>query len=149
MEKNEKYTEKLSEIDQHSPFRVPDDYFDNFYARLDSKLHGKEENRSVVKEYRLYHFLKPALAIAASISAIILMLYWPIGAIRQKNMANSDQTVVYSIEDVYFTMVSNLDENSFYALLSEPEKKEKLTMDEIASIVNSTFSDFEIYAETK
>jgi len=147
MEKNEKYPHKLSKIGQENPFRVPDNYFDTFYARLETKLNSSDESRTAEKEFRIYHYLKPALSVAASLAAILLLLYWPIGVLKQKSFAGADQ--VYSLDEVYYTMVSNLDEKSFYAVLSESETRNKLTEDEIASYVNTTISDYEIYFESK
>ena len=149
MKKNEKYPEKLTGIMQENPFRVPDGYFDNFYARLETRLNATEVSPAAKKEVHIYHYLKPALAIAASLVAVILMLFSPLGSMRLKNLAHSNQISITSMDDFYNTMVSNLDENSFYALLSEPEKKDKLSDDDIASLVNTTFSDYEIFVVTK
>jgi hypothetical protein len=146
MEMSEKYPEKLSGISREYPFGVPESYFDNFYAKLEGNLNTAQPEPTRV--LHIYHYLKPVFAIAASIALIFLLLYWPIGTFGPRNAAKLAQSENVSFDDVYYSMVSALDENSFLAVLSEPEKKEKMSDDDIASYVNATFSDYEIYVES-
>ncbi len=148
MEANKKNPFRLPEINQENPFRVPDNYFDNFYARLETKLVAETVNHKTEKEFRIYHYLKPALAIAASLVLVFLVLNWPMNSGRQNKLAKSGQYEAISIDDVYYNMVSNLDENSFLAVLNEPDTKEKLSDDDIANYVNTNFSDYELYIES-
>lgn len=145
MEENIKYPEKLSEIKPEVPFRVPDHYFDDFYSRLETRLAAEP---SAKKEIRIYHYLRPALTIAAALALIALMLFWPLKLFVPGNMAKSEKTNGDFFEEDYYSMVSNLDEKSFYTLLDEPVKNENLTADDLSNFVNTTLTDYDIYIET-
>lgn len=58
---------KLEDIKKDNPFKVPDNYFDDFYSRLENKLEKEK-----VKTHKII-YLKPLFAIAASIMLILLL----------------------------------------------------------------------------
>ena len=68
---------KLSKMKQESPFGVPDNYFDDFSARLQMKI---ETEKTILpnQQNRIIQFLKPAIGLAASFALIFMLVYWPL-----------------------------------------------------------------------
>src|SRR4030043_1107109 len=69
MENSNKIRHELSKIGKKLPFKVPEDYFENFSVRLSDRIHEKKSPEFIG---RLVPVLKPYFAIA-TIAVIILV----------------------------------------------------------------------------
>lgn len=123
---------KLSEVGKELPFSVPEDYFDNFYTNLKSKL--DEDSFEPIKKQKVFYLnFKRSVAVAATIFLFILMLVQPTDIKRTND---------YSIEDYFLGM----DDYSLYSLF-EPVEEEELSEEEIFDYLSLTVSDYELYVE--
>ena len=64
--------QKLNEIRDKNPFKVPENYFEEVNRKIISVTSG---NAQEVKKIRLYNRFKPYLLIAASVTGIIMISY--------------------------------------------------------------------------
>jgi hypothetical protein len=147
MEELENIAPELSKIKKETPFRVPDNYFEDFSARLQMKLDA-EKTEAPKKQTRVIQILKPALTMAAGFALLFTLAYWPLKLITPNQQANNE-TIEVDINDMlYANMVEGIDQNSFYALLDEPANQTQLSDEDLAVIVNSNSSEYDIYSET-
>ncbi len=136
---------ELSKIKNEVPFRVPKNYFDDFSARLNTRLEA--EKMAVPKpQNRVIQFLKPALGLAASFALIFMLVYWPLKNFNPNQEANNALEQDYTDVE-YINMVEDIDESLFFALLEEPSK-EVLSDEDITSYLQTNSSEYEIYTET-
>lgn len=147
MEELENIAPELSKIKKETPFRVPDNYFEDFSAQLQMKLDA-EKTEAPKKQTRVIQILKPALTMAAGFALLFTLAYWPLKLITPNQQANNE-TIEVDINDMlYANMVEGIDQNSFYALLDEPANQTQLSDEDLAVIVNSNSSEYDIYSET-
>ena len=134
---------KLSKQKREHPFRAPDNYFEDFSARLQMKL---ETEKKVVPQQksRIVRFLKPAIGLAASFALIFMLVYWPLQKFMQNNVVAIEDTVEYP-DSEFFNIVEGLDEASFFALLEESNETEVFTDDDLMAYVSANFTDYEIF----
>ena len=147
MEDLEKIAPELSKIKKENPFRVPDNYFESFSTRLQTKLDA-EMNVAPKKQTRIIQFLKPAIGLAAGFALIIMLAYWPLNNFTQNQQANNGNTDTDILDMIYASLVEEIDENSFYALLDDPNGTVHFSDDDLAHFVNTNSSEYEIYSET-
>jgi hypothetical protein len=147
MEEIEKIAPELSKIKKENPFRIPDNYFDDFSARLQMKLDAEKTGISK-NQNKIIRFLKPALGLAAGFALIFMLAYWPLKTFTPNQLANNVDSETDISEMLYATMVEGIDLNSFYALLDEPNSSVKFRDDDLAIYVNSNSSEYDIYSET-
>lgn len=147
MDELEKIAPELSKIKKENPFRVPENYFEDFSARLQMKLEtekgGSTKNRS-----RIIQFLKPALGLAAGFALIFTLAYWPLTKLTTNRQANNNITQTEVNDMIFTSLVEGMDENSFYAMLDEPEVTVQLSADDMANYLITNSSEYEIYSET-
>jgi hypothetical protein len=140
---------ELSKIKKETPFGVPENYFDDFAARLQMKLDAEKTVVSLPKN-QFIKYIKPVLGMAASFALIFMLVYWPIKTFTPKQVADTNsmnnETNVSDLE--YRNMVEGIDESSFLALLEEPVSSVNFSDEEIVSYLQTNSSDYEIYAET-
>ena len=96
-----------------------------FHARLQVRLEA-EKRILPQKENKIIRFLKPAFGLAASFA---LNFYF--GLLAIKNFISHESKLLKSFnleictiaidDNQYHTIVESIDENSFYALLDEPD----------------------------
>lgn len=141
---------QLSEIKKENPFRAPENYFDDFSARLNAKIEAEKESETPVKSGRIIRFLKPALGLAASFALIFMLVYWPLNKFSPKNeLASSSTTPSESLtETEYAMMVGSLDENSFYELIETPAEQVEFSDEELLNYVTANTSEYEIFVES-
>ncbi len=137
---------ELSKLKKENPYRVPEHYFDDFSARLQMKIQA--EKAVPVKQNRMIQFLKPALGLAASFALIFMLVYWPIKTFTPKQIANNGSETVMTINEEYLSMVERMDENSFYALLDEPESSVNYSDEDLIAYINTNVSDYDLYQES-
>ena len=147
MEDLEKIATELSKIKKENPFRVPDNYFDDFSARLQMKLDAENTGNSK-NQNKIIQFLKPALGLAAGFALIVMLAYWPLKTFTPNQQANNADTEMDISEMLYASMVEGIDVNSFYALLEEPNNSVQFSDDDLANYVNTNSSEYEIFSET-
>lgn len=147
MEELQNIAPELSKIKKENPFKVPEHYFDDFSARLQMKLDA-EKMEVPKKQSKVIQFLKPALSIAAGFALLFTLAYWPLKLITPGQQANNEIIEIDINEMLYANMVEGIDQNSFYALLDEPNISAQLSDEELAIIVNSNSSEYDIYSET-
>lgn len=141
MKERNKGDTELSKINRENPFRVPENYFDDFYARLHSRMET-ETMAPQQKEHKLFRFLKPALGLAASFALIFMLVYWPIKSFIPKNSATNSIEIP---EIEYFTNVDKIDENTFYDLLEDSDNTSEFSDEELVNYLSANVSDYEIY----
>ena len=137
---------ELSKLKKENPYGTPDNYFDNFSARLQVKLEA--EKRTIPeKQNRIIRILKPALGLAASFALIFMLVYWPLKSFMPNNVASNTEELEMNELD-YLSIVEGIDENSFYALLDEPSNSVEFSDEDLISYVNTNVSEYEIYLAT-
>ncbi|HCE58235.1 MAG TPA: hypothetical protein DER09_10510 [Prolixibacteraceae bacterium] len=146
MKELEKIAPELSKIKKENPFRVPENYFDDFSARLQVKLDA-EQNAVPVKKNNIIRYLKPAIGLAAGFALVFSLAYWPLKTLTPNQTAESDVQEI-SVSDMLFaSAVEGIDVNSFYELLEKPAENEQLSDEDLANYVNTNVSEYEIYSQ--
>jgi hypothetical protein len=146
MDELEKLGPELSKIKKENPFRVPENYFEDFSARLQIKLEA-EKGGTTKNQSRIIQFLKPALGLAAGFALIFMLAYWPLKTFTPNQQASNISTQTDESEMFFASLVEGMDENSFYAMLDEPAASVQLTDDDLANYVKTNSSEYEIYSE--
>ena len=147
MNEIEKLGPELSKIKKENPFRVPENYFEDFSTRLQMKLEA-EKGGATKNQSRIIQFLKPALGLAAGFALIFMLAYWPLKTFTPNQQAKNIGTETDESEMFFASLVEGMDENSFYAMLDEPTASVQLTDDDLANYVKTNSSEYEIYSET-
>jgi hypothetical protein len=134
---------KLSKLKKELPFKAPENYFDNFSARLQMKL---EAEKKVVPQQKsgIIRFLKPAIGLAASFALIFMLVYWPLKTFMQTDVAELEETAEYS-DSEFLNIIEDLDESSFFALIEESNGTEDFSDDDLVAYVSENFTDYEIF----
>lgn len=150
MDELKKIAPELSKLEKGNPFWIPENYFDDFSARLHVKL---EAEKSILpnQQNRIIQFLKPALGLAASFALIFMLVYWPLKSFTPNEVANNtNSTLKNEITDIqYRSMVEGIDENSFYALLDQPAQTVEISDDDLVNYLSSNISDYDLYIGTE
>jgi len=144
MDKLKKIAPKLSEIKKENPFRVPHRYFDDFSARLQMKIEA-EKTILLSPKNRTIQFLKPALGLAAGLALIFLLVYYPLTTYKNDQLAGYTSQNIELTYDDYISLLEGLDDNSFYALLSEFTISDEYSDEELISYLSSNISDYDLY----
>jgi len=142
MENSNKIRHELSKIGKKLPFKVPEDYFENFSVRLSDRIH---EKKSPEFTGRLVPVLKPYFAIAA-IAVIILVavrIFILQPGTENMNSLKSFEITVNIEDNIYYYSEEAIIEAIYLPVeLSVPE--EDLTNEEILEyLINEdiSFSD--------
>lgn len=144
---------ELSKIKKETPFRVPENYFDDFSARLQMKIEA--EKRILPNQpNRIIQFLKPAIGLAASFALIFMLVYWPLKSFTPEEVANNNTNATAPVENgitdlEYHSIIEGMDDNSFYALLEEPAQTVEISDDELLNYLSENVSDYDIYLGTE
>jgi hypothetical protein len=147
MDELKKIAPELSKIKKENPFRVPENYFEDFSARLQERL--ETEKTEVPKnQNRVIQFLKPAIGLAAGFALIFTLSYWPLRIFTPNEQAENITIINSESEMLYASWVEGIDENSFYAMLDNPNGSVDFTDDDLADFVNTNSSEYDIYSET-
>jgi hypothetical protein len=95
MENNGHIPENLKRAGKEHPFRVPENYFENFAGRLQDRL-SQEQN--IPAAGRMIRFLRPQLGLAAMIAGVLLLTWF---GYRQFVYENQDGVIQESVIDNY------------------------------------------------
>jgi hypothetical protein len=154
MNKLKEIAPELSKLKREQPFGVPDNYFDDFSARLHHRLETEKQALPQPKN-PFIRYLKPALGLAASFALIFMLVYWPVKSFLPNYQAKTNTYMETTNEDdAFLTFIEKLDENSFFALLQESQSIEEIVNgdfndEELMSYLSSNVSDYEIYLQTE
>lgn len=146
MEDLNKIAPKLSKQKKENPYRVPDNYFDDFSARLQTRL--ESEKHPIPEKGKVIRLLKPMLGLAASFALIFMLVYWPLDKFLSDNVAENITEEINTVDDHYLSMMESIDEESFYDLLEQQEITEEYSDDELISYLSASVSDYDIYLES-
>ena len=102
MKKNDNILDKFKEQQKQNSFDVPENYFENFQEKLNSKI--KEDNSKVTN----YQIIKPYLMVAASFA--LLFMIWKTVAHFSTN--NSE----FVVESEMIDEIENYENYELYAL---------------------------------
>lgn len=138
---------ELSKLKKENPFGTPRNYFDDFSARMHTKLEA-EKNPVLNKKPRIIQLLKPVFGLAASFALIMMLVYFPLKKFTASQSIEVAEASEYSDSD-FLNILEDLDESSFFALLEEAETTDNFTNDELVSYVSANFTDYEIFEYTE
>ncbi len=147
MEELKNIAPELSKLKKENAFGTPNHYFDDFPARMQMKLEA-EKNVVTKEEFKIINLLKPALGLAASFAIIFMLVYIPVKTFMPKEQI-IQVTASDDYSDQFHTILEELDENSFFALLESDEDEESFSEDELVAYVSSNFSAYEIFEYTE
>lgn len=148
MDELEKIAPELSKIKKENPFRTPENYFEDFSARLQIKLETEKEKGSTKTQSRIIQFLKPALGLAAGFALIFMLAYWPLTKLTSNQQAKNNSIQTDETDMIFISLVEGMDENSFFAMLGESESTGQLSDDDLANYLSTNSTEYEIYSET-
>ena len=138
----------LSNTSNENPFRVPNHYFDDFSARLQTRIEAESEI-APNQPNRFIRILKPALGLAASFALVFLLVYWPIKTFTPNQSAkNVTEEPSLSYMDYVNSLIEEKDDFSFYALFEDLSGDTDISDEDIANYIPSQASEFELYAES-
>ena len=147
-EKNENIEFNFGNSGDKYPFRVPEEYFETFSDRLKFRI---EQEESPKAKRTLVYYLRPALSIAASIAAVVFLIYMPL---RNFNPANNgyiagQHTNIAKIDSsgsVADELISNLSDGQFLSAILAMDEYEKQTIapDSLVEYIAANYTDFEI-----
>ncbi len=148
MEELKNIAPKLSGIKKENPFKVPNNYFEDFSARLKPTLESSDI-KATKKQNAFIRILKPTLGLAASFALIFMLVYWPLSMFNNKYADNKDISETTTIDNNYYSLIAELDENSLYTLLEENTKEESFSDDELVAYLSTTLNDYDLFFESK
>jgi hypothetical protein len=139
-------SKKLQEAGRDLPFRVPQQYFDDFPSRLQSRI-AQESQSAMAKNIRFIDYLKPALGLAAAFAAVFMLIYQPAYMITNQ-VAISKNATTNNLDEKVINLVEHVDDHTFFSLLENGASTEKIDNEEIETFIAANYSDYDIYLET-
>jgi hypothetical protein len=134
---------KLSGLNRENPFGVPKNYFDDFYARLETKL---EPTPIVKRPSAFIRYLKPMVGLAAGFALVFTLVYWPLNRTKNTQTASTGNYYFEGAEDAdILSMFGNIDEKSLLAILDYTQEEESFSNDEIVEYLSSNMSSYDVY----
>jgi hypothetical protein len=146
MDELKKIAPELSKIKKENSFRAPDNYFDDFSARLQTRIEA-EKRVLPEKENKIIRLLKPVIGLAASFAIVVMLVYWPIKKFMNNEIAANIDTETVILDDIYASMVEGIDEEAFYDLLETEEIVDDFSDEELFNYLSANVTDYEIYME--
>jgi hypothetical protein len=152
MHEPEKTGKELSKIKRDSPFGVPENYFDNFYDRLRNNIHEEDISHSTGRE-KIIKLINPALQVAAVLALIAIIVYSAVNYLLPESFTNynASNEMTMTEEERIFSLIENIDENSFFTLIQESSQEEigeeEHNNDELLSYLSYNISEYEIFIE--
>ena len=154
MHELEKIAPELSKIKRDPPFRVPENYFDNFPERLHWKVEAQAKASSE-RGGRLIQMLKPAIGLAAGLALLIILFYGSLKSLFPDYIAttNSVYESLITEEERIMSLIEKVDETSFFTLVQESyngeEQEESYNDEELLSYLAQNVSEYEIYLDNE
>lgn len=148
MNHREEIPAKLNEINKELPFRAPKDYFKDFPAMLQMKI-DQAESAEGKSRPRFIEKIKPALSLAAAFAAVFMLVYWPVSIVNKTQTAKYDDRLNDTgIHYDLINLIEQLDDNTYYTLLTEESVPSGLETETLADFLQSVYSDYDILIET-
>jgi len=110
---------KLNDIPDKSPFKVPENYFEEVNRKILSETSDKKQARRRVS---LVIKLRPYLAIAASIAGFLVITYTAVNLLTEKNKnLNIDEIVSEGSPEMFINDIDlySLEENASFSVNTE------------------------------
>lgn len=134
-----------------NPFKTPNNYFDSIEDRVMQSVEQEKKKKTNSYKGKVIHFLKPALAVAASLGILFMLVYYPVDYFSQKEVAKVKvtDTINQDTIDAYSLSFSLVDDNSLINTIINEEKAalEDINPDEVLAYLSSDMNDIEIYSE--
>lgn len=134
-----------------NPFKTPENYFESIEDRVMHAVKQESKKKNSGYSAKVIRFLKPALAVAASLGIIFMLVYYPVNYLSQKEVAKVTvtDTVTPDTMDAYSLSFSLVDDNSLINTIINEDKavKEEINPDEVLAYLSSDMNDIEIYSE--
>lgn len=123
--------QKLNDIPEKSPFKVPDNYFEEVNRKIISITSGSDKE---VRKVRIYNRFRTNLLIAASVAGLILISYATIKLLTPENRNSQVSEVLHEINpDSYINDIdiSSLEEDASSLVLPDegPDVSKKEIID--------------------
>lgn len=149
METPKKMHKELNDIGKENPFRVPDHYFDDFAARLQTRIESEQHPQPKTTPL-IIRMLKPTLGLAAGFALIFMLVYVPMKTFMNRQTeitslaeSNYDEIPIQSI-------LEQMDEASFFSMLnSEDENESNFTEEDLYAYVSTNFNAYEVFEYTE
>lgn len=111
--------QKLNEISDQNPFKVPENYFEEFNRRITNSTSGLPDN---VRKIKLYDRFKPYLLLAASVTILVFLSFAAIKLLRPENNQMQLSDVInseFSESVINEFDLSTLEENAAALIMTE------------------------------
>ena len=140
---------ELSKLKKEKVFGTPKNYFDDFSARMHTKIEHEKQPEKEQKP-RVFQLFKPALGLVASFALIAMLVYVPLKLFVKQDLPELAENIDYTDSDFKHLMAS-MDESTFFAILEEGEETENngFTDEDLQVYVNANFTDYEIFEFTE
>ncbi len=139
-----------SEFPKDNPFGVPEGYFGMLEDRISGRIR-QEEGKKVSKEVKVIRMLKPLLGLAASFAIVFMLVHYPLSKFlpwyMSKHATNKIEETSQTEQKILAAFTDDIDESTFFQILTSQENQNKIDSDEIISFLSSELSDYEVYAE--
>jgi hypothetical protein len=144
MEELKDIAPELSKLKKENPYGTPKNYFDDFSARMHTKIEQEKQAKPKDKP-GIIQLLKPVMGLAASFAIIFMLVYVPLSKFVSDSNTTTVESTVYSNSEI-LNLVEGIDESTFFALIDEPDDAvEALSSDDLALYVAANFNNYEIY----
>ncbi|MBA4409941.1 MAG: hypothetical protein Q8S54_01840 [Bacteroidota bacterium] len=131
-----------------NPFRTPDSYFESLEDRIMGNIKDQTKKSSST---RIIRFLKPALGIAASITLVYMLAYYPINKFLLKDTVQTELTDTTGTDllNDYSINIASIDDNSLINAIFTDETNifAETNPDEFLAYLSTGLNDVEIYSE--
>ncbi|HEY3371747.1 MAG TPA: hypothetical protein VGK10_12905 [Prolixibacteraceae bacterium] len=133
------------------PFRTPDHYFDSIEGRVMESIKSEAKKKTGSGSRKLFQLLKPVLGLAASVTIIYMLAYYPIKYFSTKSLVKSEtaDTTAHDVMDAYSLNLSLIDENSLVNAIWGDETTTtaaEINPDEVLAYLSTEMTDLEIYS---
>ena len=132
-----------------NPFRTPDSYFESLEDRIMGNIKDKTKKKS--SSSTIIRFMKPALGIAASITLIYMLAYYPINKFLLKDTDKTELTDLTATDllNDYSINLASIDDNSLINAIFTDETNtfDETNPDEFLAYLSTGLNDIEIYSE--
>ena len=144
---NKKHPDNLSDIGNETPYKTPDNYFDNFPGKIMNRINSRKRAKRIIT------VAKPYLAVVSIFVIIFLAWNFVITEFvyeRQKNQEIVRDTNAEKQTDKAYNLYQTMDTYTMMSSLSEDKSllyKDSLSVQEREAIINYlSESDMSYYA---
>lgn len=110
---------KLEEINKENPFKVPDNYFENFSIRMTDKISEKRQAKTPS-----YAWIRPKYAVAFVFAGIALIITISIFVFNPKSTPLSSQEMV---EAYKYSAIQELSDEQIAQIIAEKQVHQDTT----------------------